>query len=426
MQDASRINRSAAGGIARCDGAWRPSRRWGAVAVCAWACASAPAQQAAETVVRLYPSAVVSGESVMLSDVAEVRGESAQLAAQMELGAAPHVGKSGHLELSQVQSMLGRRGINLSNWVFRGASRCTIQRVGRTLPRPPEQEAQEDRAAAPGARRSGGRRAAPPAPAISGDQEQPTTRPAEGTEASRAAACDPHSLEAALRDHISRKLANLGGAPVIRFSPGAVRILALARPTYEFRITDRADRQLGMIPLDVAILEEGQLRQSVPVIAEASLKKAVVVAARPINRGEILKPNHLVVEERVFDRLEDIGLTEMSALIGQRAKRFIENHAVLSGRDIEPMPLILANDLVTVLVRRGGLTIRGSAKALSAGGFGDTVRLRNEMSKEEFAAVVTAQKTAEVSDAAGGGRPSNNALLNAMADRSSKLREDGQ
>src|SRR5262249_26096611 len=132
MQDASRINRRTTGGMTRCDGTWRMIRLAGVVATCAWACASAWAQSGGETVVRLYPSAVIAADSITLADVAEVRGESADLAAQLEVGAAPHVGHSGIVEIAHLQAMLARRGVNLSNWVFRGASRCTVTSVARS------------------------------------------------------------------------------------------------------------------------------------------------------------------------------------------------------------------------------------------------------------------------------------------------------
>jgi flagella basal body P-ring formation protein FlgA len=302
------------------------------------------------------------------------------------------------VDLGQLQSMLARRGVNLSNWVFRGASRCTVQRVGRAPPASPAQNSDplSKRSTTANAVRPNEPSASPTI--ISADQQQPTTQPAAGTEASRATVCDPNSLEAVLRAHLSRRLSELGGTPVIRFSPGAARVLSLCSPTYTFRITDRSDRLLGMVPMEILVLDRGQPRQSLPVIADVSLRKTVIIASRPINRGEIIRSEHLLSEDRNFDRVDDIGVSRTAMLVGQRAKRFIDNHAVLSMRDVEQMPLVLANDLVTVFVRRGGLSIRSSAKALSAGGLGDTVQLRNEMSREVFAAVVTGQKSVEVGD----------------------------
>lgn len=390
MQDASRINRTAQGRIALRVDTWRWSRLAGVVAMCAWACPSA--KSAEETVVRLYPSAVVAADTVTLSDVAEIRGESAALAARMELGAAPHVGQAGAIELSQVQSMLARRGVNLSSWVFRGASRCNVQRVAGRGQRGTDESINSGKSA-------GGSAFATRSHTVRseiGRNNTSTTQPGDGTEAARAATCGSDTLEAALRQRIATRLASVNGTPVIRFSAALGRTLALSKPTYDFQIVERSERTLGMVSFEVTVLEKGASRQTLPVLAEVSLRKSVVVAARPINRGEIIKPSHLQKAERTFERIEDIGVTEMSSLVGQRARKFIENQGILYSRDVESMPLINANEMVTVLVRRGNLTIRGSAKALESRGLNETVRLRNEMSKDVFTAIVVAEKTAEV------------------------------
>jgi flagella basal body P-ring formation protein FlgA len=66
-------------------------------------------------------------------------------------------------------------------------------------------------------------------------------------------------------------------------------------------------------------------------------------------------------------------------------------------RDVEPVPLVQRNDLVTVWVRRGRVAIKGSAKAMSSAGYGETVELTSELSrKDRFTGVVTGPKTVEL------------------------------
>lgn len=69
------------------------------------------------------------------------------------------------------------------------------------------------------------------------------------------------------------------------------------------------------------------------------------------------------------------------------------------------MPLVHRNDLVTVLIARGNLRIKGTARALGSGAFGDVIDVRNEMGERSagrFSAVVVGDKTVEV---AGDDRP---------------------
>jgi flagellar basal body P-ring formation protein FlgA len=334
--------------------------------------ASAASPNSSEITVRLYPSAVVTGEQVLLSDVAEVQGESADLVSRWPVTMAPHAGATGVIESSVIQGMLARRGINLGHWVFRGATRCIVSR--------PEE----------GAKGQVSRKAQ----TASASDRSAQSRPSE--ESAAAAPAEANTLEAVLREHIARRLASQGGTTIVRFSPAVAKILALSRPTFDFQITERSERALGMVSLEVTILENGQSRQTLPVLADVSLRKSVVVATRPINRGEILNPGSLAREERVFDRTEDVGVGEMNGLLGQRAKSFIDAHSAVMVKDVESIPLVIRNDLVTVVVHRGALTIRGSAKAMESKSLGERVLLKNEGSKEPFTAVVTGPKQAEV------------------------------
>lgn len=323
-----------------------------------------------EITLRLFPTAVVASEEVTLSDVAEIQGEAAQMLGGMRVGAAPQPGRAGELELSQIQSMLSRRGVNLSQWVFRGSSRCTIRRVAPEAARPAS-----------------------------------STRPAAAVEASGQQE-SLQTLEDVLRRHLSARLEKLGGTAVVRFSPALGKVLRLSRPAFDFRITDRSDRLLGMVACEVVVFEGGVQRQTVPVLADVSIQKRVAVASRPINRGETIQTGDLVLEERTFERPEEIGLASVDGLAGQRVRRFIEQKGIVFSRDIEPVPLVVRNDLVTVTARSGRLMIRGTAKAVTTGTLGETVVLKNEASKETFSAVVTGLKEAEL--AAGmrtGGQP---------------------
>lgn len=341
------------------------------------AATTVPAQ--AESTVRLYARATISGNQVTLADVARLEGEALSLAADWPIAAAPRPGMSGTIDLDHVQSVLQRRGVNLSNWVFRGNSRCVLTRPAGDSSVPP---------ASPDASLSNDRGAADPRGAL-------TTRPADAYEAPEP---DPNTLEGAIYAHIHQQLDTAGGKPVIHFSPAAGRLLSLSRPTYEFQITRRGERSLGLVPLDVSIQEKGRPAQSVQVLCEVSLRKSVVVAAGPINRGQIVQAGDLRLEVRTFDRLDGLALEDPAPLVGQRAKRLVRAGEQLGLRDIEPVPLVSRNDLVTVRVRRGRLVITGSAKAMGAGGYGDPVELRNELSRESFMGIVTGPKTVELSD----------------------------
>jgi flagella basal body P-ring formation protein FlgA len=354
-----------------------------ACVVPAWAGTPA-ARPAADAIVLLHPTAIVTGDEVLLSDVAELTGEASELAGNWPVAAAPHPGTSGVIDAGHLQSVLSRRGVNLSNWIFRGASRCRVSRpAGGVSTRPRTASAVRPERVS--------RKAWTPG--------MVTTRPAASrTSSAETRGPDPMTLEGAIYTHIRERLGNLDGVLAVKFSPSTARLLALSTSQFQFRIADRGEKTLGMIPLEVTVIEKGQVQQVVQVVCEATLRKAIVVAGRPLNRGEIVQAGDLRMEARAFDKLEDIGLTDATPLVGQRVRRLIKFGEGISAGDFEPVPLVERNDLVTVTVRRGGLTVSATARAIGSGSYGETVSLRSELSKEIFVGMVTGPKTVELSD----------------------------
>jgi flagella basal body P-ring formation protein FlgA len=329
----------------------------------------------AETVVRVYPTAVVAADQVTLGDVAALSGDSARIAGTWAVTESPAFGRELTLDQTAIEQLLVRRGVNPSNWVFRGSSRCRITR-------PAPAAARETASARSEARE-----------VIREMRGRPATMPAATT---RPAGIDADTLEGAIHQHIAARLAGMGGRPVIQLNPAQRGLLRLSRPAYDFRITDRGDRQLGLVPLEIAIFRDGRPDQVQSVLVEVMLVKPVILAAGTINRGQTIRAEDITVREQSFDRADRIGLSDTAAVIGQRATRFLNKDEMLTGKDIEPLPLILRNDLVTVTARRGSVTITMAAKALAAAGYGQAVELRNEASKQTFTAVVTGPKSAEL------------------------------
>jgi flagella basal body P-ring formation protein FlgA len=344
---------------------------------------------AAETEVHLYPTAVVADETVRLGDVARLSGATADLASQWPVANAPEPGGSVTFDLSHLRKALAQRDINLANWIFRGSNRCRITRPGATASEGTPEDTDTGNVRTP--------RSFVQKNGVAGSTSDASNREKDRPAARHRVDLDPDTLEAAIYRHVGSKLHGLGGEPTLRFSPTFTRLLSLARPLYEFRIIDRSDRLLGMISLEVSIYEQGQLTKTVPTIVDVSLTKKVVVAAAPINAGQIISREHVQLENRSFDRLEEIGSEDPNAFIGQRIKgRLIRPGEMLTARDVEPVPLISRNDEVIVHVNRGGLQIKMAAKAMSTGGYGEPVRLRHALSREMFTAIVIGPKTAEL------------------------------
>ncbi len=372
-------------------GTQNPTATSGLIAVCAIALALAMpvamgAEAPASNTVRLYSAAVVTSNQVTLRDIAEVSGEGTQLAATWVLTEAPKPGQETTLEQDAIQKAMIRRGINPSRWLFRGSARCRVSRPALSRSagelETEVREAQQPESFAPRSKRQ--------------ERKVTATAPATDLVAPAPDEPDPNTLGGALHQHVMQRLGRIAGRPCIQVSPAFTKLLTLSRPNYEFRITDRSERTLGLVPLEISIYREGRLEQVQSILAQVNLVKSVVIATGPINRGQSISSADVCLRERSFERTDELGIDNLAAVVGQRAVRLIGRDEMLSGKDMEPVPLILRNDLVTVTTRIGNVTVSSSAKAMAPASYGQSIELRNEASKQTFLGVVTGPKTAEL------------------------------
>lgn len=337
-----------------------------------------------EMSVLIYPSAVVMSDTIRLKDIGQIEGATGSSEGEWAIVTGLRSGQSYVVEIDTIQKVLQRRGANLGLWVFRGHSRCRVERVDS----PTHDESADE---SPVVRISG-------TPAVE-DSPHSASSPA-GVESNADSEfpreVDPNSLDAELRRHIASRLASLGGRPVIRFNASSQRYLKLTKPTYQFRVTDDNQRLLGMVPLQVTILEGDLVRQTTQILAEVILEKQVVVARHLMNRGHVITAQDLDLRAFPFKDLSEVQFTDTRPLIGQRARKLIDAGSQIAPRDIEPVPLVQRNDLVTVWVRRGNLVIKSTAKAMDSAGYGEPVELKNAQTREYFTGIVTGVRTVEL------------------------------
>ena len=321
----------------------------------------------AETVVRLLPTAVIVGDVIVLADVAEVTGPGASTAEGWAIAPAPPAGTRRSIDRRVLQQALTEQGVNLADWRFHGASRCEVAR---------------------------------PAGAAGGDAFQDAPSTGHGStdsrtiRAARPEPVDPNSLEGHLRAYLTARLAGLEGEPIFEFNAAVREALSLTAPTYRFEISCRHDRKLGQVPLDVTVLERDRVHTTLQMLVHVALRRQIVVAARPINRQQIIEADDLVMTERIWDRIETAELSDPARLIGQRARRFLPSQEPIALRDVEDVPLIRRNDLVTVWSRQDGFVIKTVGKAMGEASHGQTVHLKNEMSGQTFTARATGPRKA--------------------------------
>ncbi|MDZ4689363.1 MAG: flagellar basal body P-ring formation chaperone FlgA [Planctomycetaceae bacterium] len=151
--------------------------------------------------------------------------------------------------------------------------------------------------------------------------------------------------------------------------------------------------------------------QSAVVQVSVDLTPRRLAVRHAIPNGYPLQPDDL---EWVTGDIEPNAVTELVDAVGKEATRTLRAGQLLETGMLATVPLVRANDIVTVQVRRPGVTVRRMFKASSAGALHDTVTLvAVDDPRLRVQAVVTGFHEATMLDVAaaasnhsrGGGRP---------------------
>ena len=81
---------------------------------------------------------------------------------------------------------------------------------------------------------------------------------------------------------------------------------------------------------------------------------------------------------------------------------------IMTSRMVDPVPLVRAGQLVTVTLTQGSVQIRSVGRALESGAMGQTIKARNETSKDVFDVVVTGPQEARLGGDSAGASASPN------------------
>jgi flagella basal body P-ring formation protein FlgA len=124
---------------------------------------------------------------------------------------------------------------------------------------------------------------------------------------------------------------------------------------------------------------------SVPV--RIKWRQPAAVLRRSLPRGSILAEEDLRI---LF--VERSGLrtpADPFRLQGTRLTRNLAQGGVVFTEDVESVPVIAKGDPVRILFRTGGLQVEASGEALDNGGIGESIRVRNVLSRRIISCIVS-------------------------------------
>lgn len=287
--------------------------------------------------------------------------------------------------LEQVRSTLHDAGVNLAVVRFSGPTTCTVARSDAEYD---EQEALLEWANAKQGPHTS--QAEATTAANRQDREVAATEPP-------AEAVEPQGERNDLRRLLIHDLAvRFRLAPEdlhVTFNPKDEQALRLAEPQFKFDVQPRRLRNLGAVAWDVQILTSGGGRarksQKMTVAATARAWQRQVVLTKPLSFKQTIRESDVTERRILVDVLDDEPLLGLKQVVAQQAARELKPGTVMTAKTVQPVPLARSGQFVTVLLNRGGVSIKTVARAMEEGSYGQTIKVKNEATKDVYEIVLT-------------------------------------
>jgi flagella basal body P-ring formation protein FlgA len=221
--------------------------------------------------------------------------------------------------------------------------------------------------------------------------------------AERTAAAEETPGVRTLRDVLLADLAARLSVPaeqlVLSFEPQAEAVINLPEAQFKFNVQPRRARDLGEVAWDVTITGPAAGSRKAEVRGTARAWQNQVVLARPVSRRQVIQVADLARRRTMVGQLPDAALLKPEQIVGQMAARDLKPGTVMTAPMVEAVPLAKTGQFVTVTLARGNVRIKSVAKALEGGGYGQTIRVKNEVTKEIYQVMLTGPQEASMAPA---------------------------
>jgi flagella basal body P-ring formation protein FlgA len=133
-------------------------------------------------------------------------------------------------------------------------------------------------------------------------------------------------------------------------------------------------------------------------VVEAQLQQPemIVVAARPLSKGDLIRPSDLALEPAKRGVAPKGAFRSPEEIVGQEAVRSIAAGQVLDSNYVQPPVLVKRGDVVTVFAYSTGIRIKTTGRSRQAGALGELVEIESLADRKRFFARVADVQVVEV------------------------------
>lgn len=157
----------------------------------------------------------------------------------------------------------------------------------------------------------------------------------------------------------------------------------------------RAQFLSGRVSIYVDISIDGQKKKTVILPFDVALTVDVAISLRKIDRHQAITADDVRIEKRALNQVR-IPPLRLEDLQGVRANRRIRAGTMLTAEIVGPLPKILRESIVTIMVELNGVSVRTTGVALSDGYVGKKLKVINQRSQKPLVGTVTEDGAVQV------------------------------
>ena len=172
-------------------------------------------------------------------------------------------------------------------------------------------------------------------------------------------------------------------------------VLPQGEVSYSFSLNNKND-YIGSYKEEIIFVVDNNYKKKVRVSANIVVATPVAVSTKVIERNSTIKPGDIKLMPRDITGISDHIFTDVTVLVGKKAKNRINFETVIRKKMIGLNNVIKRGDIVTIYLENKQIKLSVPARALERGAVGDTIRVVNTSSDKEVYAVVKSSKTVEV------------------------------
>jgi len=162
-------------------------------------------------------------------------------------------------------------------------------------------------------------------------------------------------------------------------------------PSGKLRWTVRAQGRthwVGPVSLTVSFWVKGRVVKKVPMSGSLLVMQQFLKARNDLKRGIIVRPDDLVVVEKLTDSFNDMYLTDPREAIGKQLLRTVRGGQLLTRAMVRDVPWVRKGQQIRILAENEHIKVTTTGRALEDGCAGEQVKVVNISSGKELFATV--------------------------------------